>query len=40
VVAVSPNNLSFLDPTGVFVGLSAKGRGKRDTSGFVIRLAA
>jgi hypothetical protein len=39
VVDGDNDDLRFLDPTGVFVGLSAKGRGKRDTSGFVIRLA-
>jgi len=30
------DDLRFLDPAGVIVGLAAKGRGKRDTSGFVI----
>jgi hypothetical protein len=39
VVDGDNDDLRFLDPTGVFVGLSAKGRGKKDTSGFVIRLA-
>ncbi|MBD9511931.1 hypothetical protein IB265_34850 [Ensifer sp. ENS10] len=29
-------DLRFLDPTGVIVGLYAKGRAKRDTSGFVV----
>jgi hypothetical protein len=33
------DDLRFLDPAGVFVGLAAKGRGKRDASGFVIQLA-
>lgn len=33
------DDLRFLDPRGVYVGLAAKGRGKRDTSGFVIQLA-
>ena len=32
------DDLRFLDPAGVIVGLSAKGRGKRDTSGFVIEI--
>jgi len=31
------DDLRFLDPAGVYVGLAAKGRGKKDTSGFVIR---
>lgn len=30
-------DLRFLDPTGVIVGLKAKGRARKDTSGFVIR---
>lgn len=30
------NDLRFLDPKGVIVGLSAKGRARRDTSGFVV----
>ena len=30
------SDLRFLDPRGVIVGLSAKGRAKRDTSGFVV----
>jgi hypothetical protein len=28
--------LRFLDPAGVYVGLAAKGRGKKDMSGFVV----
>jgi hypothetical protein len=28
--------MRFLDPTGVIVGLYAKGAAKRDTSGFVV----
>ena len=31
-------DLRFLDPKGVVLGLKAKGRAKKDTSGFVIRL--
>jgi hypothetical protein len=31
------SDLRFLDPAGVIVGLKAKGDGKKDTSGFVIR---
>jgi hypothetical protein len=31
------SDLRFLDPRGVIVGLKAKGDGKKDTSGFVIR---
>jgi hypothetical protein len=31
-------DLRFLDPKGVMLGLKAKGRAKKDTSGFVIRL--
>jgi hypothetical protein len=30
------DDLRFLDPPHVYVGLAAKGRGKRDTSGFVV----
>jgi hypothetical protein len=30
------DDLRFLDPQGVAVWLSAKGSGKKDTSGFVI----
>lgn len=40
VVDGDRDDLRFLDPAGVIVGLSAKGRGKRDMSGFVISLAA
>jgi hypothetical protein len=39
VVDGDNDDLRFLDPSGVIVGLAAKGRGKRDTSGFVISLA-
>jgi len=31
-------DLRFLDPKGVWVGLSALGRGKSDTSGFVVKV--
>jgi len=34
------SDLRFLDPDGVIVGLRAKGRARRDDSGFVIRLTA
>jgi hypothetical protein len=30
--------LRFLDPKGVIAGLKAKGKAKKDYSGFVIRL--
>lgn len=31
------NDLRFLDPRGVVIGLYAKGRGRHDTTGFVVR---
>ena len=31
-------DLRFLDPAGVWVGLSALGKGKKDTSGFVVKV--
>jgi len=38
VVNGDADDLRFLDPAGgVWVGLKAKGRGRRDTSGFVVR---
>jgi hypothetical protein len=37
VVDGDHDDLRFLDAAGVIVGLSAKGRGKRDTSGFVVQ---
>jgi hypothetical protein len=40
VVNGDNDDLRFLDPRGVVVGLKAKGRGKRDTSGFVVQVAA
>ena len=33
------NDLRFKDPKGVIVGLRAKGRAKKDCTGFVVRLA-
>ncbi|HYW89608.1 MAG TPA: hypothetical protein VFB50_17680, partial [Chloroflexota bacterium] len=33
------DDLRFLDPANVYVGLAAKGRGKKDTTGFVVDLA-
>ena len=37
VINGDTDDLRFLDPKGVVVGLKAKGRAKQDTSGFVIR---
>jgi hypothetical protein len=34
------DDLRFRDTPGVIVGLKAKGRGRGDLSGFVVRLAA
>ena len=39
VIDGDANDLRFLDPTGVVVGLTAKGKAKQDDSGFVIRVA-
>jgi len=36
VIDGDKDDLRFLDPKGVVVGLIAKGRAKKDTSGFVI----
>lgn len=36
VINGDENDLRFLDPKGVVVGLSAKGKAKADTSGFVV----
>ena len=36
VINGDENDLRFLDPRGVVVGLSAKGKAKTDTSGFVV----
>jgi len=38
VPSADDTDLRFLDPRGVMLGLKAKGRAKKDTSGFVIRL--
>lgn len=40
VVDGDATDLRFLDPQGVVVGLKAKGKGKQDTSGFVIKTNA
>jgi hypothetical protein len=40
VINGDADDLRFLDPAGVVVGLTAKGRGKRDASGFVVRVNA
>jgi hypothetical protein len=37
VVDGDATDLRFLDPKGVIVGLKAKGKGKKDTSGFVVK---
>jgi hypothetical protein len=39
VPSADETDLRFLDPKGVMLGLKAKGRAKKDYSGFVIRLA-
>jgi hypothetical protein len=39
VVNGDDTDLRFLDPNGVIVGLVAKGKGKKDTSGFVLQPA-
>jgi hypothetical protein len=38
VIDGDASDLRFLDPKGVVVGLKAKGKGKKDDSGFVIKL--
>lgn len=40
VLSGDESDLRFLDPAGVVMGLTAKGRAKRDASGFVVREAA
>lgn len=40
VPSADETDLRFLDPKGVMLGLKAKGRAKKDYSGFVIRLKA
>ena len=38
VINGDEHDLRFLDKKGVIVGLTAKGRAKRDTSGFVVKV--
>jgi hypothetical protein len=38
VIDGDDTDLRFLDPRGVIVGLRAKGRAKKDTSGFVVKV--
>jgi hypothetical protein len=38
VPSADATDLRFLDPKGIMLGLKAKGRAKKDYSGFVIRL--
>lgn len=38
VIDGDATDLRFLDPTGVIVGLRAKGRARKDTTGFVVRV--
>jgi len=38
VIDADETDLRFLDPKGVIAGLKAKGRAKKDLSGFVIRI--
>jgi hypothetical protein len=38
VIDGDQSDLRFLDPKGVIVGLKAKGKGKHDTSGFVVQI--
>jgi hypothetical protein len=38
VIDGDQSDLRFLDPKGVIVGLKAKGKGKHDTSGFVVQV--
>lgn len=38
VIDGDETDLRFLDPKGVIVGLKAKGKAKKDTTGFVIRM--
>ena len=40
VIDGDTDDLRFLDPTNVVVGLKAKGDARHDTSGFVIRKVA
>jgi hypothetical protein len=38
VIDGDKSDLRFLDPKGVIVGLKAKGKGKKDASGFVVQV--
>jgi hypothetical protein len=38
VINGDESDLRFLDPKNVIVGLKAKGKGKKDASGFVIKI--
>ena len=38
VINADDTDLRFLDPKGTIAGLKAKGRAKKDTSGFVRRV--
>jgi hypothetical protein len=38
VISGDEHDLRFLDKKGVIVGLTAKGKAKRDTSGFVVKV--
>jgi hypothetical protein len=40
VVSGDHDDLRFLDPAGVVIGLKAKGRARTDTSGFVVELVS
>jgi hypothetical protein len=37
VINGDENDLRFLDPKNVVVGLTAKGKGKTDNTGFVVK---
>ena len=39
VIDGDETDLRFLDPKGVIVGLKAKGKAKKDTSGFVVKIS-
>jgi hypothetical protein len=39
VIDGDETDLRFLDPKGVIVGLKAKGKAKKDTSGFVVKVS-
>ena len=38
VIDGDEHDLRFIDPVGVIVGLKAKGKAKKDQTGFVVRL--